>query len=311
MVGVDNEKVLRGVKRITAQFLVDCIHQARMRGNHPLAPVQIDSTLLYAEKYVQAGVGLDSSLRRGVQSMGKQCVSWEGFLVPDVHGMRQRLIDCLWSVSCNPEDSRYSGPYDETLEVFSPEVEVPLEKINHFLSRLHPREEMVIRMRFGIGMRSDYTLEEVGEQMRITRERVRQIETKGMLKLSSELRAFAHQEASLFTLGKAAVEQKAAQDQEGLVVQYRKRLTNPVRRVQQAILQHESFTQEERKLIGQLNGWFGYMRTTFAKVATARKQSWAELATQANNLSRRMRHLGVWVDAPVYRMEEEIIWPEN
>ena len=63
------------------------------------------------------------------------------------------------------------------------------------LSTLSPREERVLRMRFGIGMNSDHTLEEVGLQFSVTRERIRQIEAKALRKLkhptrSRKLRSF-------------------------------------------------------------------------------------------------------------------------
>ncbi len=63
------------------------------------------------------------------------------------------------------------------------------------LSTLTPREERVLRMRFGIGMTSDHTLEEVGQQFSVTRERIRQIEAKALRKLkhpsrSKKLRTF-------------------------------------------------------------------------------------------------------------------------
>jgi len=63
------------------------------------------------------------------------------------------------------------------------------------LSTLSPREERVLRMRFGIGMNSDHTLEEVGVQFAVTRERIRQIEAKALRKLkhptrSRKLRSF-------------------------------------------------------------------------------------------------------------------------
>ena len=51
------------------------------------------------------------------------------------------------------------------------------------LSSLTPREERVLRMRFGIGMNTDHTLEEVGQQFNVTRERIRQIEAKALRKL--------------------------------------------------------------------------------------------------------------------------------
>lgn len=66
---------------------------------------------------------------------------------------------------------------------------------NRILSSLTPREERVLRMRFGIGMNTDHTLEEVGQQFSVTRERIRQIEAKALRKLkhpsrSRKLRSF-------------------------------------------------------------------------------------------------------------------------
>jgi len=63
------------------------------------------------------------------------------------------------------------------------------------LASLTPREERIIRMRFGLGMNSDHTLEEVGQQFALTRERIRQIEARALRKLkhpsrSSVLRSF-------------------------------------------------------------------------------------------------------------------------
>lgn len=66
------------------------------------------------------------------------------------------------------------------------------------LASLTPREERVLRMRFGIGMNTDHTLEEVGQQFSVTRERIRQIEAKALRKLkhpsrSRKLRSFIDQ----------------------------------------------------------------------------------------------------------------------
>ena len=57
------------------------------------------------------------------------------------------------------------------------------------LSTLTPREEKVLRMRFGIGGKSDHTLEEVGKDFNVTRERIRQIEAKALKKLRHPSRA--------------------------------------------------------------------------------------------------------------------------
>jgi RNA polymerase primary sigma factor len=69
------------------------------------------------------------------------------------------------------------------------------EQTTRVLSSLTPREERVLRMRFGIGMNTDHTLEEVGQQFNVTRERIRQIEAKALRKLkhpsrSRKLRSF-------------------------------------------------------------------------------------------------------------------------
>ena len=63
------------------------------------------------------------------------------------------------------------------------------ENVTYALSALTPREERVLRMRFGIGMDTDHTLEEVGQQFGVTRERIRQIEAKALKKLSHPSRA--------------------------------------------------------------------------------------------------------------------------
>jgi len=62
------------------------------------------------------------------------------------------------------------------------------DKITKVLCTLTPREERIIRMRFGIGMNTDYTLEEVGLQFSLTRERVRTIEAKALRKLKDPSR---------------------------------------------------------------------------------------------------------------------------
>lgn len=63
------------------------------------------------------------------------------------------------------------------------------EVTTRILSSLTPREERVLRMRFGIGMNSDHTLEEVGQQFNVTRERIRQIEAKALRKLKHPVRS--------------------------------------------------------------------------------------------------------------------------
>ncbi len=75
------------------------------------------------------------------------------------------------------EDKRVSSPVDSVINLNLS------EQTRKALSTLTPREEKVLRMRFGIGEKADHTLEEVGQDFAVTRERIRQIEAKALRKL--------------------------------------------------------------------------------------------------------------------------------
>jgi RNA polymerase primary sigma factor len=90
------------------------------------------------------------------------------------------------------EDKNAILPLDSAIQ------ENLIETTTRVLASLTPREERVLRMRFGIGMNTDHTLEEVGQQFSVTRERIRQIEAKALRKLkhpsrSRKLRSFLDQ----------------------------------------------------------------------------------------------------------------------
>ena len=84
------------------------------------------------------------------------------------------------------EDSSL-GDFIEDNSFISPLDSAKKENLKDFLvsllSRLSPRESKVLMMRFGIGMNTDHTLEEIGKQFDVTRERIRQIEAKALRKL--------------------------------------------------------------------------------------------------------------------------------
>jgi len=91
------------------------------------------------------------------------------------------------------EDGSYLGDFIEDKNVVLP-IDATIhsnlrEVITRILATLTPREERVLRMRFGIGMYTDHTLEEVGHQFHVTRERIRQIEGKALRKLSHPSRS--------------------------------------------------------------------------------------------------------------------------
>jgi len=97
------------------------------------------------------------------------------------------------------EEDSHLGDFIEDKKVINPaEAIVNLnlaEQTRRVLATLTPREEKVLRMRFGIGEESDHTLEEVGQDFNVTRERIRQIEAKALRKLrhpsrSNKLKAF-------------------------------------------------------------------------------------------------------------------------
>ena len=91
------------------------------------------------------------------------------------------------------EEDSYLGDFIEDKNVLLPvdaAIQANLrETTTKVLAMLTPREERVLRMRFGIGMNSDHTLEEVGQQFSVTRERIRQIEAKALRKLKHPTRA--------------------------------------------------------------------------------------------------------------------------
>ena len=91
------------------------------------------------------------------------------------------------------EEDSHLGDFIEDRKAVPPDEAAVLanlaEKTRDVLSSLTPREEKVLRMRFGIGEKSDHTLEEVGRDFAVTRERIRQIEAKALHKLRHPMRS--------------------------------------------------------------------------------------------------------------------------
>ena len=108
--------------------------------------------------------------------------------------------DSIWKIYCLLYTSDAADEEDSSLGDFIEDKNalIPIDAAaksslrdttTRILSSLTPREERVLRMRFGIGMNSDHTLEEVGQQFSVTRERIRQIEAKALRKLKHPTRA--------------------------------------------------------------------------------------------------------------------------
>jgi RNA polymerase primary sigma factor len=86
-----------------------------------------------------------------------------------------------------PDDDAHLGDFVEDKSVIPPDDAIIAgdlaEQTRKVLATLTPREEKILRMRFGIGEKSEHTLEEVGDDFSVTRERIRQIEAKALRKL--------------------------------------------------------------------------------------------------------------------------------
>ena len=90
------------------------------------------------------------------------------------------------------EKDSYLGDFIEDKNIMSPVEAVTMfdlsEQTRRAMTSLTPREEKVLRKRFGVGEKADHTLEEVGREFNVTRERIRQIEAKALRKLRHSTR---------------------------------------------------------------------------------------------------------------------------
>jgi RNA polymerase primary sigma factor len=141
---------------------------------------------------IAARIQLPTDKVRKLLKIAQEPISFETMISPDKHG------NPLASEDDESVELRL-GDYIEDQGVVSP-LEAVIkanlaEQTSRVLATLTPREEKVLRMRFGIGEKSDPTLEEVGQDFEVTRERIRQIEAKQLRKLrhpsrSKKLKSF-------------------------------------------------------------------------------------------------------------------------
>ena len=128
------------------------------------------------KKYKNSGMDLDGlSMTDPVRYRKINAVLNEKGKTPDFLDMVETVpIEYAYGVSSNdtsPEDAMIA-------------IELK-ESITKVLSSLKPREERVLRMRFGIGLKTDATLEEVGQKFSLSRDRIRQIEAVSLRKLKN------------------------------------------------------------------------------------------------------------------------------
>ena len=137
--------------------------------------------------------------RQLIQELGREPSSEE---IADKMGLPVSKVKKVQKISKEPisletpigeEEDSNLGDFIEDKKIISPQdsvISITLsEQTRSILSTLTPREEKVLRMRFGIGEKSDHTLEEVGQDFFVTRERIRQIEAKALRKLRHPSRA--------------------------------------------------------------------------------------------------------------------------
>ncbi len=153
-------ETINKLKKISRQMLHDM-------GREPTAEELAEKVCMPVEKV------------RKVLKISKQPISLDNPIGDDENSLYGDFL----------EDSKAVKPMDAAIHSKLKEV------TSVILSTLMPREERVLRMRFGIGMNTDHTLEEVGQQFNVTRERIRQIEAKALRKLkhpsrSRKLRTF-------------------------------------------------------------------------------------------------------------------------
>jgi RNA polymerase primary sigma factor len=142
---------------------------------------------------------LNRTSRTIVQQIGREPALEE---IAERMGMSLEKVQKILKITKKPisletpigeeEDSRLED-FIEDKEVISPQDAAissnMANRIQKVLSTLNEREEKILRMRFGIGEKHDHTLEEVGQDFELTRERIRQIEEKALRKLKHSSRA--------------------------------------------------------------------------------------------------------------------------
>lgn len=216
----------------------------------------------------------------------------------------ERIMDRVHRVDGTYDSVTIEGPYNRCEQYNAIALSEFEKDIRKVLTHLTPREELVIRLRFGIGQRSDYSLEEVGQQFGLTRERIRQIEAKALRKLrekhvSSQLLAWVeHDEHRSAKRPRACVMQAGVYVTE---VGYSRRPPSPKPAevsIETKIRNSLVFTDDDELLLGQLFGWFGHTIRSLEEVAAERYLMVSELREKLDRLTRRLRQVGIWVDAP-------------
>jgi RNA polymerase primary sigma factor len=168
------------IKQAITRALVEQTKTIRV----PVHMMELNNKISNASKELTQQYGREPGTEEIAQKIGMPVRKVEAVLraVQDPVTLQTPIGDDEATLEDFIGDSSFS-PYDDTERNKTIEVLLKILK-----TTLNPREEMVIRMRFGIGVDRDHTLDEIGKQLSITRERVRQIEVKAMRKLKHPYR---------------------------------------------------------------------------------------------------------------------------
>ena len=168
------------IKQAVTRSLVEQTKTIRV----PVHLMELNNKISNASKELTQQLGREPGTEEIAQIVGMPVRKIEAVLraVQDPVTLQTPIGDDEATLEDFIGDSSLS-PYDDTERNKTSEVLLKILK-----TTLNPREEMVIRMRFGIGVDRDHTLDEIGRQLLITRERVRQIEVKAMRKLKHPYR---------------------------------------------------------------------------------------------------------------------------
>ena len=152
----------------------------------PVHMVEITNKLIRTSRYLVQKLGREATAEEIAEKME---VSIDK--VRNVLAIAKQPISLETPIGAE-EDSHLSDFIEDKSVIPAADTVISMnlaEQTRKVLATLTPREEKVLRMRFGIGERSDHTLEEVGQDFDVTRERIRQIEAKALLKLRHSSRS--------------------------------------------------------------------------------------------------------------------------
>jgi RNA polymerase primary sigma factor len=152
----------------------------------PVHMVEITNKLIRTSRYLVQKLGREATPEEIAEKME---VSLDK--VRNVLNIAKQPISLETPIGAE-EDSHLSDFIEDKSVISAADAVISVnlaEQTRKVLATLTPREEKVLRMRFGIGERSEHTLEEVGQNFDVTRERIRQIEAKALLKLRHSSRS--------------------------------------------------------------------------------------------------------------------------